>query len=229
MEAVILAAGMGTRLGSLVPKPLTSIQNEKTVLKLQVEKLLGKKAIHNIFVVVGYKKEIIMEMFPDLLFVYNSAYARTNTAKSLLAALRKIEDDVIWLNGDVYFDAEILNLMLEPQESKCLVNLCECNAEEIKYDLTSDGYIKHISKRVESPMGEALGINVISKKDLENFRTELAKVHEGEYFEKALENLILAGKLKLKPINVGKYFCREIDFEEDLKAVQVYHRNKSNE
>lgn len=229
MEAVILAAGMGTRLGSLVPKPLTSIQNEKTVLYLQVEKLLKRKEIHNIFVVVGYKKEIIMELFPDLLFVYNSAYARTNTAKSLLAALRKIEDDVIWLNGDVYFDTEILSLMLEPQESTCLVNLSECNAEEVKYDLTPDGYIKHISKSVESPMGEALGINVISKNDLEDFQFELATVHEGEYFEKALENLTLAGKLKLKPVNVGNYFCREIDFEEDLHAVQEYHRHKSHE
>ena len=122
MEAVILAAGMGTRLGSLVPKPLTSIQNEKTVLDLQVEQLSGRDEIHNIFVVVGYKKEIIMELFPDLLFVYNSGYARTNTAKSLLLALKKIEDDVIWLNGDVYFDPEILDLMFQSRESACLVN-----------------------------------------------------------------------------------------------------------
>ena len=122
MEAVILAAGMGTRLGSLIPKPLTAIQNEKTIMDLQIEKLSMKNEIHNIFLVVGYKKEIIMEKFPDLLFVYNNAYARTNTAKSLLTALTKINDDVIWMNGDVYFDAEILNLILESSDSACLVN-----------------------------------------------------------------------------------------------------------
>jgi choline kinase len=215
---------MGTRLGSLIPKPLTSIHNEQTILDQQVEKLLVRKEIHNIYMVVGYKKEIIMELFPDLLFVYNSAYARTNTAKSLLLALNKIEDDVIWLNGDVYFDTQVLDLVLDSPESACLVNVSECNAEEVKYDVTPDGYIHHISKSVAAPRGEALGINLIKKKDLRLFRSELAGVRDGEYFEKALENLTLKKKLKLRPIDVGDHFCREVDFDEDLLAVQNYHR-----
>jgi len=227
MKAVILAAGMGTRLGSLIPKPLTSIQNEKTIMDLQIDKLSLKNEIHNIILVVGYKKEIIMEKFPDLLFVYNNAYARTNTAKSLMMALNKINDDVLWMNGDVYFDEEILNLILESTDSACLVNKSECNTEEIKYNLTSEGYIKNISKTVESSQGEALGINLIRKKDLEIFRSELKKVADTDYFEKALENLTVAGKIKLKPIDVGSLFCREIDFEQDLLAVQKYHLSKN--
>ena len=226
MEAVILAAGMGTRLGSLIPKPLTSIHNEQTILDLQVEKLLDRKEIHNIYMVVGYKKEIIMELFPEQLFVYNSAYARTNTAKSLLLALNKIEDDVIWLNGDVYFDAKVLDLMVPAAQSACLVNVSKCNSEEVKYDINDDGYIRHISKTVASPCGEALGINLIKKKDLALFRSELARVRDGEYFEKALENLTLKKKLELRPIDVGSHFCREVDFDEDLLAVQKYHRRK---
>ncbi|MFC1882016.1 NTP transferase domain-containing protein [Thermodesulfobacteriota bacterium] len=227
MEAVILAAGMGTRLGSLIPKPLTSIQNEKTIMDLQIEKLSLQKEIQNIFLVVGYKKEIIMEKFPDSLFAYNSAYARTNTAKSLLTALTKINDDVLWMNGDVYFDEEILDLMLESSESACLVNKSECNSEEIKYNLTPEGYIKNISKSVDPSQGEALGINLIRKKDLEIFRSELNTVADTDYFEKALENLTVAGKIKLKPLDVGSWFCREIDFEQDLLAVQKYHLNKN--
>jgi len=227
MEAIILAAGMGTRLGSLIPKPLTSIQNEKTIMDLQIEKLSMKNEINNIFLVVGYKKEIIMEKFPDSLFVYNSAYARTNTAKSLLTALTKINDDVLWMNGDVYFDEEILNLILDSRESACLVNKSECNTEEIKYNLTPEGYIQYLSKLVEPSIGEALGINLIRKKDLEIFRSELEKVSDTDYFEKALENLTVAAKIKLKPIDVGSLFCREIDFEQDLLAVQKYHLNKN--
>jgi choline kinase len=226
MEAVILAAGMGTRLGSLIPKPLTSIQNEKTIMDLQIEKISIQDEIHNIFLVVGYKKEIIMEKFPDLLFVYNSAYARTNTAKSLLTALNKINDDVLWMNGDVYFDQEILKLLIDSNDSACLVNKSECNAEEIKYDLTSEGYIKNISKSVAPSRGEALGINLIREKDLEIFKSELKQVADTDYFEKALENLTVAGKIRLNPIDVGSFFCREIDFEEDLLAVQEYHLRK---
>ena len=225
MEAVILAAGMGTRLGSLIPKPLTSLVDEKTILDYQIEKLLRKPQIHNIFIVVGYKKEIIMEKFPEFLFVYNNAYARTNTAKSLLAALDKIEDDVIWMNGDVYFDEAILDLLIDSKDSLCLVDQKKCGAEEIKYNLNGDGLIHQLSKKVPDAEGEALGINVIRKPDLKKLRDELISVAENDYFEKALENLTMAKQLTLTPVDVGSYFCREIDFEEDLIEVQAYQKN----
>ena len=199
MEAVILAAGMGTRLGSLIPKPLTSLVDEKTILDYQIEKLIKKPQINNIYLVVGYKKEIIMEKFPDLLFVYNNAYARTNTAKSLLAALNKIEDDVIWMNGDVFFDEEILDLLLDSKNSACLVDQKKCGAEEIKYKLNGDGLIQQLSKSVQNAEGEALGINVIRKPDLKKFRTELIRVDESDYFEKALENLTMSKQVETGP------------------------------
>ena len=199
MEAIILAAGMGTRLGSLIPKPLTSLVNEKTILDYQIQNLVQKPQINNIYLVIGYKKEIIMEKFPNLLFVYNNAYARTNTAKSLLAALSKIEDDVIWMNGDVFFEPEILELLLESKASACLVDQKKCGAEEIKYKLNGDGFIHQLSKSVKNAKGEALGINVIRQPDLKEFRDELAKVGETDYFEKALENLTMSEKLKLAP------------------------------
>ena len=229
MEAVILAAGMGTRLGSLIPKPLTSLVDEKTILDYQIEKLLKMPQINNIYIVVGYKKEIIMEKFPDFLFVYNSAYARTNTAKSLLSALNKIDDDVIWMNGDVFFDEKILDLLIDSKESACLVDQKKCGLEEIKYNLNTDGLIHNLSKKIENGMGEALGVNVIRQPDLDKFRKELNKVREDDYFEKALENLTVSNKLKLKPVDVGRYFCREIDFEEDLIEVQAYQRNGHSE
>jgi len=222
MEAVILAAGMGTRLGSLIPKPLTSLINEKNILDYQIQHLMQQPQINNIFLVIGYKKEIIMEKFPAMLFVYNNAYARTNTAKSLLAALNKIEDDVIWMNGDVFFEPEILGLLVGSKGSACLVDRKKCGAEEIKYRLNGDGFIHELSKSVENAQGEALGINVIRKPDLKRFREELVTVEENDYFEKALENLTVSKKLKLAAIDVGPHFCREIDFEEDLVEVQNY-------
>jgi len=198
--------------------------NEKTILDYQVEKLIKKSQINNIYLVIGYKKEIIMEKFPDFLFVYNNAYARTNTAKSLLVALNKIEDDVIWMNGDVFFDEEILDLLIDSKDSTCLVDRKKCGTEEIKYKLNDDGLIHQLSKAVQEAEGEALGINVIRKPDLKKFRDELVSVGENDYFEKALENLTLSKQLKLTPIDVGRHFCREIDFEEDLIEVQTYQK-----
>ena len=225
MKAVILAAGMGTRLGTLIPKPLTAIENEKVIIDYQVAALKDFIGLHNIFVVVGYKKELIMERHPQLIYIYNERYVQTNTSKSLLTAVLKINDDVLWMNGDVYFDKNILELVVASKYSACLVDQKECGAEEIKYNLNQEGFIYNLSKNVKDPQGEALGVNLIFKKDLDMFREELNTVNDNDYFEKALENLTLSNKLKITPINVGNLFCKEIDFEEDLLEVQNEIRN----
>ncbi|MFA6391502.1 MAG: phosphocholine cytidylyltransferase family protein [Patescibacteria group bacterium] len=226
MKAVILAAGMGTRFGTLIPKPLTSLKNEMTILDAQISKLSKIDGLDNIFIVVGYKKEIIMEAHPEGIFVYNDAYAHTNTAKSLLIALEKMNDDVIWLNGDVYFDSAVLDLLKVSQDSACLVDTKKCADEEIKYTLSDIGFIRELSKEVKNGEGEAVGINMVKQKDLKLFMEELRKVGQKDYFEKALENLTLSDKLKLKAINIENNYCKEIDFEEDLLDVQK-HINES--
>lgn len=227
MKAVILAAGMGTRLGTLIPKPLTSIKDEKTIFDFQLEKLEPRIGKHNIFVAVGYKKEILMEKHPEYIYIYISDYIKTNTGKGLLRVLEKIEDDVLWFNGDVFFDKHILDLIIPSPDSACLVDTKKCGEEEIKYTVNKYGYIYELSKQVKNGLGEAVGINLIKKKDLENFREALRKIDDKDYFEKALENLTLSEKLKLQPIKIGDLYCREIDFEEDLLDVQN-HLNKIN-
>jgi len=224
MKAVILAAGMGTRLGTLIPKPLSPLIDEKTILDFQVEHLAEEVGINNIIVVTGYKKEIVMERFPHLMYVYNEAYATTNTAKSLLRALEKIDDDALWLNGDVYFERSVLQKLLESPGSSCLVNTLACGDEEIKYTLNGDGYIHELSKSVSNGLGEAVGINFIQRDDLRLFREELLNVQADDYFERALENLTLSGRLRLRPVELGTEFCKEIDFETDLQEVISYIR-----
>ena len=109
MKAIILAAGIGSRLGNSDPKPLTKLKNGESILYRQVGYLSEYIGINNIITIVGYKKDLIMESFPNLIYVYNNFYDTTNTSKSLLAGLHKIEnEDVMWLNGDVVFEKKLL-------------------------------------------------------------------------------------------------------------------------
>jgi len=232
MKAVILAAGIGRRLHSLtknIPKVLLPLKNGKTILDFQIESLTEVVSIDNIFIVVGYKKEQIMDKFPNLLYVYNNKYDKTNTGKSLLQALKKIDDDVLWLNGDIYFDNKILEKIISSKTSASIVDSKACGEEEVKYDTDDNGNIKHISKQLKTPLGEALGINLIKEKDLKCFINHLERIDDNDYFEKAIESMINEDNVVVKPINIGSFFCREIDFKEDLEEVREHLNKKSKD
>ena len=118
MKFIILAAGKGTRLGMPHPKPLTKLKTGETILQRQIDSLSKHVDKKNIIVVVGYKKELIMNEFPDCTFIFNPDYEKTNTAKSLLCALNsQSESDIIWINGDVVFDPKVLIPILNSKES----------------------------------------------------------------------------------------------------------------
>src|SRR5690349_16560842 len=123
MKIVILAAGKGSRLGNPnLPKPLTLLTDESSILLHQLNNLTQYFSIDDIIIVIGYKKELIMEAIPNLLYIYNSHFEQENTSKSLLRAFRKINDDILWLNGDVVFDPKILKIILEQNNNLMIVN-----------------------------------------------------------------------------------------------------------
>jgi len=219
MKAIILAAGIGSRLGNSDPKPLTKLKNGESILYRQVEYLSEYIGINNIITIVGYKKNLIMESFPNLLYVYNNYYDTTNTSKSLLAGLHKIEtEDVLWLNGDVVFEKELLPKIIQCSQSCMAVNTNSVGEEEIKYNVFDDGNIKDVSKTASPALGEAVGINKIMAVDFRLFKSNLEKCDDQDYFEKALELSIQDG-ITIMPVNINKYLCIEIDFEDDLEQI----------
>jgi len=223
--AIILLAGMGSRLGRPHPKSLTALDRNQTILSRQLHIL--KQYDLEICCVVGFKKDLIMEAASDCLFIYNPNYDLTNTSKSLLNALRHFRDrDVIWLNGDVVFSPEIIGRVLASPESAVAVNNSRVSDEEVKYTLNNEGYIRQISKQVEQPLGEALGINFIRQPFVEGFITQLEAVDSSDYFEKGMEQLIENQGNIFKAVDVSDLPCIEIDFEADLQqAVQMLEAN----
>lgn len=224
MKVVILAAGKGSRLGDPNrPKPLTPLSNGKSILQLQIESLKSHLPIHDIIVVVGFHMEQIMRQFPDLLFVYNPDFATENTAKSLLRALKKIDDDLLWLNGDVVFHPSILKGLLDFHKSCMVVNRAAVAEEEVKYHCASTGLIDEVSKEVPHPQGEALGINFLLRQDLPLFKKALNECHQNDYFEKGIEKSIHQG-LEIRPYPIDGELCMEVDFPEDLERANTMIR-----
>jgi choline kinase len=220
MKIIILAAGIGSRLGNPFPKPLTKLKNNKSIMQMMTENISSTYDRDMINLVVGFKKDLIMESFPDLTYVYNQYFDQTNTAKSLLKAIRKNKgESILWMNGDIVFDKNILTRLkkyIDKDISFVAVNTSKVGDEEVKYTLNDD-YINKLSKEVENGLGEAVGINFISSKYVDLFIKRLEECKDNDYFEKALEMAIEKDGFKIKAVDISDFNCIEIDFEEDLK------------
>ena len=209
MKFLILAAGLGKRLGKNLPKSLVKLANGKTILEHQLENINKFSSINNVAVVTGYKKEIIENEFPNLKQVVNDRFAVTNTAKSLLLGLSQINEDFIFMNGDIVFDPQILKEIIDLKSSNLVcVNSSNVGEEEIKYSLDTDNFINKISKAVPNPLGEAVGINLILKENINVLRQSLSECEDNDYFERGIEYCIEKG-VKFAPHDIKEQFlCR---------------------
>ena len=222
LQVVILAAGMGTRLGKPWPKPLTPLADGRSIMAQQlenVEKVFGQEA--RVTIVVGFKMEMIMEAHPNAAFIYNEVYDQTNTSKSLLKALRTSQESgVLWLNGDVVFDPRVLERVqsrMREEKSFVCVNTSATSDEEIKYTVDSNGNISSLSKQVVNALGEAVGINFIGKGEKAAVIKHLEECADNDYFERGLELAIEKAGIKLEPVDISDLFAVEVDFQADLE------------
>lgn len=126
-EAIILAGGLGTRLRSSIgemPKPLAPV-NERPFLHY-LFKYLVKQNITSVVLSVGYKWEMIHEVFGDEYLGISIEYAveeeRLGTGGGIQLAIQKIEGEHCFvLNGDTFFDIKLKDL-----EDFHLTNGAEC-------------------------------------------------------------------------------------------------------
>jgi choline kinase len=226
-QIVILAAGMGSRLGRSLPKPLTELADGRTIMQQQFDNIrfaFGETA--EVTIVVGYKFEHIVDAFPEANFVYNERYDETNTSKSLLRALQTSgSNGVLWMNGDVVFDPKVLAHVastVAADRSFVSVNTAKVSDEEVKYTTDAEGFIRELSKTVENGLGEAVGINYVSRNDKSALIKHLGRVDAQDYFERGIELAIEHDGMRVEPIDISAYYAVEIDFAEDLERANTF-------
>ena len=221
-QVTILAAGMGTRLGRPFPKPLTQLDDGRTILQQQLDNIseaFGSDT--RVQIVVGFKLDLILEAAPDAVFVYNERYDQTNTCKSLMKALRSsAKGPVVWMNGDVVFEPAVLRRMqinIDADQTAIAVNTAAVSDEEVKYTVDAVGLVRELSKTVVDGLGESVGINVIAARDKTTLIKRLEECDDQDYFERGIELAIEKDGLKVLPIDISDLFAVEVDFEADLE------------
>jgi histidinol-phosphate/aromatic aminotransferase/cobyric acid decarboxylase-like protein/choline kinase len=139
MQALILAAGTGSRLGKYTKENTKCMLevNGNTLIMQALEKL-NNVGIKKLILVVGYKKENLIahvgNRYKDIKIEYveNPIYDTTNNIYSLYLAKDKLmEDDTILLESDLLFEESILKELLEDgRENLAVVD---------KYQIWMDG------------------------------------------------------------------------------------------
>lgn len=123
MKAVVLAAGQGTRLRPLTddkPKGLVEVA-EKPILTHCFDQL-AELGADEFLVVVGYKKEKIIDHYGDDYQGIPITYAHQREAKGLAHALLTVEDHIddefMLMLGDNVFDANLGDVVKRQQEDR---------------------------------------------------------------------------------------------------------------
>ena len=120
VKAVILAAGFDSRLMPLVsdrPKAMLEVKG-KSILERQID-ALQQCGVRQIAVVRGYKKEQVT--LPNVRYYDNNAFEESGELESLLRAGAELSGSVIVMYGDILFDRNILERLLQSPDDITLV------------------------------------------------------------------------------------------------------------
>jgi len=244
--AIILAAGQSVRLRPLTddkPKCLLPM-GPKTILDWQLD-ALETVDVENVYIVVGYRKEMIEEHIHNthpnmrVTYVENPDYQTTNTLFSLRLALEAYRgDDFYYLNADVVFDEAILARLAPLENAGYLaIDRKQCREEEVK--VTVDGpRILEIGKHLDPDVcyGEFIGVAKFAGGFANRFRTTvLAQATPGnemKFFEHALD--VMPDKHDMVAIDITGLPCVEVDFPEDydyavnevLRTFRTVHKHE---
>lgn len=121
MQAIILAAGMGKRLGELT-KGNTKCMVEVGGIRLieRALRILDRKQLSKIIMVVGYQHENLIQFVETLgihtpvQFIINEVYDKTNNIVSLSMAKEYLmQEDTLLLESDLIFEERLIDLLLE--------------------------------------------------------------------------------------------------------------------
>jgi choline kinase len=237
MKAVILAAGVGSRLAPLTndrPKVLVDVLGSSFLFR-QLD-LLAAAGIpsRDVIVVGGYRIDKIHSELArghyDCTVVMNEQYAGWNNFYSVLVAEPALAGhDFLQLDGDVILDGKLLPRLIAAPGEALLATDCrpELDDETMKVQLRPGStQVAAISKQLDprACVGEYIGVTKLSAGAAKAVFAELAKFPAEnlthEYYEHAFHRLTGSDRLPFGIVDVHDCTVLEIDNVADLARAE---------
>ena len=241
MQAIILAAGMGKRLGELTKgNTKCMVKVNGTPLIDRVMKQLSRQPLKRVIIVVGYKGKELKEYLGTeyngmpIQYIENPIYDKTNNIYSLALAKQEMqEDDTLLLESDLIFDEAMLDLLVNnPLSNLALVAKYETWMDGTMVRIDEDNnivnFIPKAAFRYEDTGKYYKTVNIykfskeFSKNKYVPFLDAYSKaVGNNEYYENVLRiiSFLNSKDLKALPITDEKWY--EIDDKQDLDIAEA--------
>lgn len=229
MKALILNSGLGSRMGVLTseqPKCMTEISATETILSRQLKQIVNA-GIDEVVITTGYFDSILVTYCESLnfslkyTFVKNPLYDKTNYIYSIYCAREYLDDDIILMHGDLVFENEVFDKVVQSQVSCMTVSSTLPLPEKDFKANVVDGKIIKVGVDV---FNDSMAAQALYKLNREDWLVWLDKIKEfceadntGVYAENALNEL--NGIANIYALDVQNLLCSEIDNPEDLAVV----------
>jgi 2-aminoethylphosphonate-pyruvate transaminase len=239
-QAIILAAGLGTRLKektASIPKGFIELGGI-AIVELSVQKLIAC-GIEEIIIGTGYCAKLYDELakkYPAIKTAYSADYEKTGSMETLCVCAPFITDDFLLLESDLIYDSIGLTALCnDTHENVILASGATNSGDEVYLETKNGSYLKALSKNkteLSSYYGELTGISKLTLAFLhlmcayaEKKRTELPKLE----YEHAIASC--AGSCEVFVRKIEYYAWREIDDENHFEMArrEIFPRILENE
>lgn len=241
MQAIILAAGMGRRLGEMTSS------NTKCMIKVNGVKLIDRMLLQlariklsRIVLVIGYKgkelKDYVLENYPHLPieFIENDIYDKTNNIYSLWLAKGKMaKEDTLLLESDLIFEDKVLEVVLNSNYKDCaLVSKYQTWMDGTMVRIDDENNIVNFIPKKAFKYSDTqfyyktVNIYKFSKDFINNHYLPFLEAYikvlgENEYYEQVLRVITLIDNAGIKALPINGLNWYEIDDIQDLRIAET--------
>ena len=249
MQAIILAAGMGKRLGELTQnntKCMVKVNGVTLIDRLMTQ--LSELSLKKIIIVIGYQGEKLRSYLGEnylntkIEYIYNPIYDKTNNIYSLALAKESLqEDDSLLIESDLIFDDSLFRKIIDnPYPDITLVDKYESWMDGTMVTLDDENNIENFVSKKAFKYSDVH--NYYKTVNIYKFSKEFSKhkyvpfldayckaLGHNEYYEQVLKVISRLDDTHLKALQLNGEKWYEIDDIQDLDIAETIFAPKKDQ